>query len=156
MSTLSHPTWLFLKLTTFLMVHRPLSQEVIAQRRELVRQRHAEKLAASQGQESEHQAAGGNSTDQILKSGETSGMGKVWHVRYDMWNESLPTKMSCHFVAFLTVRMCPFPVTFEFLLILTPKWSRRAYRLFIGNLPSPQMYAWLDYFPLPKTQKLHW
>lgn len=52
---------------------RPLSQEVIAQRRELVRQRHAEKLAASQGQESEHQAAGGNSTDQILKSGETSG-----------------------------------------------------------------------------------
>lgn len=52
---------------------RPLSQEVIAQRREYVRRRHAEKMAASQGQESEQQASGGNSTDQILKTGENSG-----------------------------------------------------------------------------------
>ncbi|XP_054858972.1 elongation factor-like GTPase 1 [Eublepharis macularius] len=52
---------------------RPLSQEVIAQRRELVRQRHAEKLAATQGQELVQQGAGENPPDQTIKAGGTKG-----------------------------------------------------------------------------------
>ncbi|XP_053128310.1 elongation factor-like GTPase 1 isoform X2 [Hemicordylus capensis] len=52
---------------------RPLSQEEIAQRRELAKRRHAEKLAASQGQEPEQQAAGVNSADQARERGETKG-----------------------------------------------------------------------------------
>lgn len=35
---------------TFVVPYRPLTQEEIAQRRERARQRHAEKLAAAQGQ----------------------------------------------------------------------------------------------------------
>uniref|UniRef100_A0A8D0BAM0 Elongation factor-like 1 n=1 Tax=Salvator merianae TaxID=96440 RepID=A0A8D0BAM0_SALMN len=53
---------------------RPLSQEEIAQRRELVRRRHAEKSAASQGQEQVQQAAGGTPEDQAINKvdGQTS------------------------------------------------------------------------------------
>ncbi|XP_077173995.1 elongation factor-like GTPase 1 [Paroedura picta] len=48
---------------------RPLSQEEMSQRRELVRQRHAEKLAATQGQELGQPDAGGNPVDQTVKAG---------------------------------------------------------------------------------------
>nr|XP_056721706.1 elongation factor-like GTPase 1 [Euleptes europaea] len=50
---------------------RPLSQEEIAQRRELVRQRHAEKLAATHGQGVAQPGAGENPTDQTMKAGKT-------------------------------------------------------------------------------------
>ncbi|XP_050823759.1 elongation factor-like GTPase 1 isoform X2 [Gopherus flavomarginatus] len=52
---------------------RPLTQEVIAQRRELARRRHAEKLIASQGQELPEQALSGNESELTVKTGETKG-----------------------------------------------------------------------------------
>ncbi|CAM2099069.1 unnamed protein product [Caretta caretta] len=52
---------------------RPLTQEEIAQRRELARQRHAEKLIASQGQELPEQALSGNESELTVKTGETKG-----------------------------------------------------------------------------------
>ncbi|XP_044294664.1 elongation factor-like GTPase 1 isoform X2 [Varanus komodoensis] len=52
---------------------RPLSQEEMAQRRELVRQRHAEKLVASQGQASAQEGIGGKPVDQALETRETGG-----------------------------------------------------------------------------------
>ncbi|XP_060115780.1 elongation factor-like GTPase 1 [Heteronotia binoei] len=47
---------------------RPLSQEEIAHRRELVRQRHAEKLAAAQGPELAQPGAGGDPVEQSIKT----------------------------------------------------------------------------------------
>nr|XP_034986724.1 elongation factor-like GTPase 1 [Zootoca vivipara]XP_034986726.1 elongation factor-like GTPase 1 [Zootoca vivipara] len=49
---------------------RPLSQDEIAQRRDLVRQRHAERLAANQAQELAQEKIGGNAVDQVLKTGD--------------------------------------------------------------------------------------
>ncbi|XP_048338101.1 elongation factor-like GTPase 1 isoform X2 [Sphaerodactylus townsendi] len=47
---------------------RPLTQEEMEQRRELVRRRHAEKLAATQGQELAQAGAGENPVDQAMKA----------------------------------------------------------------------------------------
>ncbi|KAJ7311059.1 hypothetical protein JRQ81_006657 [Phrynocephalus forsythii] len=52
---------------------RPLSQEEIAQRRELVRQRHAEKLAALQSPESAQATAGGRAGDQVPEANQAKG-----------------------------------------------------------------------------------
>uniref|UniRef100_A0ABM5EYZ3 Elongation factor-like GTPase 1 isoform X1 n=2 Tax=Pogona vitticeps TaxID=103695 RepID=A0ABM5EYZ3_9SAUR len=52
---------------------RPLSQEEIAERKELVRQRHAAKLAALQGPESVQQMAGGRLAEQAPETGEAKG-----------------------------------------------------------------------------------
>ncbi|KAG6927229.1 elongation factor like GTPase 1, partial [Chelydra serpentina] len=52
---------------------RPLTQEVIAQRRELARRRHTEKLIARQGQELPEQAVSGNESELTVKTGETKG-----------------------------------------------------------------------------------
>ncbi|XP_006139317.2 elongation factor-like GTPase 1 [Pelodiscus sinensis] len=52
---------------------RPLTQEEIAQRRELARQRHAEKLIASQVQELPVQVLSGNESELTVKTGETKG-----------------------------------------------------------------------------------
>ncbi|XP_006030284.1 elongation factor-like GTPase 1 [Alligator sinensis] len=52
---------------------RPLTQEEIAQRRELARQRHAEKLAAIQSQELPEKALCGNAPETTGKTGETKG-----------------------------------------------------------------------------------
>ncbi|XP_067411824.1 elongation factor-like GTPase 1 isoform X2 [Emydura macquarii macquarii] len=49
---------------------RPLTQEEIAQRRELARRRHAEKLIASQMQELPEQALSGNETELTVKTGD--------------------------------------------------------------------------------------
>lgn len=53
---------------------RPLTQEEIAQRRELARQRHAEKLAAIQSQELPEKALCGNAPETTGKTGETKGI----------------------------------------------------------------------------------
>ncbi|KAK6475081.1 elongation factor-like GTPase 1 [Huso huso] len=49
---------------------RPLTQEEIAQRRELARQRHAEKLVASQGPDNPEQAVTGNTSEAAASTGE--------------------------------------------------------------------------------------
>ncbi|EMP29168.1 Elongation factor Tu GTP-binding domain-containing protein 1 [Chelonia mydas] len=49
---------------------RRLTQEEIAQRRELARRRHAEKLIASQGQELPEQALSGNESELTVKTGD--------------------------------------------------------------------------------------
>uniref|UniRef100_A0A8C8SXS6 Elongation factor-like GTPase 1 n=1 Tax=Pelusios castaneus TaxID=367368 RepID=A0A8C8SXS6_9SAUR len=52
---------------------RPLTQEEIAQRRELARRRHAEKLIASERRELPEQPLSGNEAELTVKTGETKG-----------------------------------------------------------------------------------